>query len=123
MKVRVDKWLWCTRIYKTRAKASTACLTGKVKLNGESVKPSKSIKIGDEVEGTTTAFIYHIKVTGLLNKRVGAALVDQYIELLKPITPLKTNYINPFIPEFREPGLGRPTKKDRRDIDKFKDVN
>ena len=121
MKVRVDKWLWCVRIYKTRAKASNACNAGKVKLNGVSVKPSKSLKLGDQLEGKTDAFLFNVKVLAFLDKRIGAALVPEHLDFIEPIKPLKSNFINPFIPEFRERGLGRPTKKDRREIERFKD--
>jgi ribosome-associated heat shock protein Hsp15 len=119
-KVRIDKWLWAVRIYKSRTLASEAVDGGKVKLNKESVKPSKSIKVGDEIS-VRQGFIKKVyKVTGLLEKRVSA---EKAALCIQDITPEEDKINNEtgqksYIHRFK--GKGRPTKKERRTIEKFK---
>ncbi len=120
-KLRIDKYLWSIRIFKTRSLAAEACEKGKVKLNGDSVKASKSVTIGDEYEIKTEAKKWIIKVTGLLANRV------QYSEAVKyylDLTPEEdTEIIKPQASSFhtgkRLSKIGRPTKKERRDLDDF----
>jgi ribosome-associated heat shock protein Hsp15 len=119
--VRIDKYLWSIRQFKTRTMAGSACHGGKIKLNGMPVKPSRELKIGDIIEISTPGLIKKIKVLELLNNRVGAPKVPEYMEDLTPQDIIdqaklvrQTNY------EKRDRGLGRPTKRDRRDIEALK---
>ena len=119
--IRIDKFLWAVRIYKTRSKASEACRAGKVKINDMPVKPSKDAKVGDIISVNLGIFNKTIKIKALLANRVGAVLVDSYIEDLTPqeefdkLVVLKSKNF-----EWRGRGIGRPTKKDRRRIDRLK---
>jgi ribosome-associated heat shock protein Hsp15 len=120
-KLRVDKYLWAIRIFKTRSLASEACEKGKVKLNGDSIKPSKTVNVGDEYEIKTEARKWIVKVTGLLANRVQySEAIKYYIDLTPAEDPgsIKTN-----TPSFhtgkRLSKIGRPTKKERRDLDDF----
>jgi len=120
MSVRIDKLLWSIRLFKTRSIAIDAINGGKVKLNGENVKPSRDIKVGEIYTVQLSDLLKTIKVTTLLSSRVGAKEVSNYIEDLttedeyKKITGLKTTR---FV--FRPRGTGRPTKKERRDIEEW----
>ncbi|MDR0437113.1 MAG: RNA-binding S4 domain-containing protein [Bacteroidales bacterium] len=119
--IRIDKYLWAIRQYKTRTMAGDACRGGKVKLNGLPVKASRELKVGDIIEVSTPGLVKKIKVLELLNNRVGAPKVAEYMEDLTPQEAIElakivrqTNY------EKRDRGLGRPTKRDRRDIEALK---
>ena len=120
-KLRIDKYLWAIRIFKTRSLAAEACEKGKVKLNGDSVKASKSVTIGDEYEIKTEAKKWIIKVTALLPNRV------QYSEAIKfyiDLTPEEDSELikiqaASFHTGKRLSKIGRPTKKERRDLDDF----
>ncbi len=125
--VRVDKWLWSVRVYKTRSQATEGCKSGRVRVNDEIAKPSTKLVIGDRVEARlkerTTIYV----VVALLEKRVGAALAaDAYDDHSPPVLP--SSYSSDsvggdaagFDPGIRDPGAGRPTKKDRREIQKFR---
>ena len=119
-KLRIDKWLWAVRIFKTRKLASDACKSGKVKIEGNKLKPSRSIQIGDRITVQKGIVKHEFEVTGLIEKRVSAAIavenvVDHTPELFKLKSSLKT-FTNPT----RKKGEGRPTKKARRDMDKLK---
>lgn len=122
-KLRLDKYLWAIRLFKTRSLASEACDKGKVKYNGDNAKPSKNVNIGDEFEVKTEAKRWRIKVTGLLDHRV------QYSEAIKyylDITPEEEiNRLQFQAATFhtgkRLSKVGRPTKRDKRDLDKFMD--
>ena len=120
---RIDKWLWATRIFKTRSIATAACKKGKVGVDGVAVKPSRTIKVGDTISVRKPPITYTYSVIGLVQNRVGAKLVPNY---LKNITSpdqyelLEMVQINGFID--RQKGLGRPTKKDGREIQKFTDA-
>jgi len=116
--VRIDKYLWAIRAYKTRNEASEACTGGKVKLNDAPVKPAKTVRVGDIINVRKGAVLYTYKVVQPNDKRVGAALVPQYAEDLTPQSeldklkaPVETFFIK------RDRGTGRPTKKERRLID------
>jgi ribosome-associated heat shock protein Hsp15 len=122
-KLRLDKYLWSIRLFKTRSQASEACDKGKVKYNGTQAKPSKHVNINDEYEVKTEAKRWRIKVTALLNKRV------QYAEAIKyylDITPAEEIERLKFQTESFHTGkrlskIGRPTKKQRRDLDGMSD--
>ena len=120
---RVDKYLWAIRAFKTRSDATDACKGGKVKIAGVNAKPSKEVKPGDilQVKKGTVTFTY--KVLQALEHRVGAKLVPEYAENLTPAdeleklrAPVETFFIT------RDRGAGRPTKKDRREIEEIWDA-
>lgn len=125
-KVRVDKWLWSVRIFKSRTQATDACKAGRVKVNGSIVKPSYSLQRGEKIEVRKNGFDLEFKVIDLLQKRVGAPIAQKCYDDLTPAEELN-KYQNWFVgkaaAERREKGAGRPTKRERRDIDKFKDKN
>ncbi|NCI47493.1 RNA-binding S4 domain-containing protein [Sediminibacterium soli] len=123
-KLRIDKYLWAIRLFKTRSQAADACDKGKVKYQGNSAKASRIVAVGDEYEVKTEARKWVIKVTGLLHTRV------QYSEAIKyyiDITPAEemdriTFEASVFHTGKRQSKIGRPTKKERRDIDGFMDL-
>ncbi|KGL63626.1 RNA-binding S4 domain-containing protein [Polaribacter sp. Hel1_85] len=120
--MRIDKYLWCIRIFKTRSIATIACKKGQVKIDGKSLKPSKEV-FGDELVIVRKNQInYQIKVLDLPESRLGAKLVDLY---RKDVTPKeefeKTDLLKFAKDYYRKKGTGRPTKKDRRDIDNYQD--
>ena len=116
--VRIDKYLWAIRVYKTRTDATDACNGGKIRLNGADVKPSKHVKSGDMIVVRKGAVTYTYRVIEPLDKRQGAQLVPKYAENLTPQeeldklrAPVETFFLK------RDRGTGRPTKKDRRQMD------
>ena len=116
--VRIDKYLWAIRAFKTRNEATEACTGGKVKLNDAPVKPAKAVHVGDVISVRKGAVLFTWKVIQPLEKRVGAALVSQYAENLtlqseldKLRAPVETFFLK------RDRGTGRPTKKDRRTME------
>lgn len=122
MEVRLDKYLWAIRVYKTRTDATDACKGGKIRVNGLDVKPSREVKVGDVITARKGAVLYTFKVKELLSNRVGAALVPQYAENLTPQeeldklrAPVETFFLK------RDRGAGRPTKKDRRQMESLWD--
>ena len=123
-KVRVDKWLWSVRIFKSRSMATDACKSGKVKLDDKNLKPSFLLHRGEILHVKKNGFNMVYKVVDLLEKRVSATLAQPCYENLTPEDELnKYNdwYIGKAKAEIREKGAGRPTKKERRLIDRFKD--
>ena len=116
----MDKWLWCVRLYQSRSLASEACATGKVRINGQPAKASRGVKPGDVITGVMAEVQRTVKVIKVLDKRVGAKIVSQYLEDLTPAAeyekPKEKNF-QPFI--FRPKGSGRPTKKQRRRMENF----
>ena len=124
-KVRIDKYLWSIRLYKTRTLAADACKENKVKLNGVNCKASADIKVGDEVSLKKDGFTWSYKILALIASRVSAALAQPCYENTTPESELnkyKEWFDNKSANELRERGAGRPTKRDRRDIDKFKEI-
>lgn len=122
-KVRIDKWLWSVRIFKSRTIATDACKEGKVKLNGAVAKSSQLIQVGDQLEVKKEGFNMQYKVLDLIEKRVGAPLAQACYEDLTPAEELnkyKDWFVGKAGAEYREKGAGRPTKKERREIDDFK---
>ncbi|MCP5054129.1 MAG: RNA-binding S4 domain-containing protein [bacterium] len=118
--VRIDKWLWSVRLFKTRSQATAACKKNKVTINGIPVKPSYSIKIDETVELNYPLITRTFKVTDLLEKRVSAKLAVNFVEETTPaeaFEKLKSIRNNPFA--LRDRGAGRPTKKDRRNIEQL----
>ncbi len=120
--IRIDKWLWAVRLFKTRTQASDACKGGKIKIAGQNAKPSREIKKGDEIEVQLAAIRKKVRVKELLKNRVAAKLVDDYLEdLTSPEEYEKLEMMKQLNYERRERGKGRPTKKERRTITKLKD--
>ena len=121
--VRIDKWLWAVRVFKTRNMAAEACRSGKVRINDQPVKPSRMVTRGDRVTVTINPqFTRTLKVKELLSNRVSAKLVPDFSEDLTPQEEYdKLKIYNALMWERRERGIGRPTKKQRRDIDRLKD--
>ncbi len=124
MSVRIDKWLWSVRIFKTRSKASEACKAGQVTLGGKKIKASYILHGGELLGVKKNGFNFTFKVLSIIDKRVGAPIAQTCYEDITPKDEL-LKFESWFAaskarPEFREKGLGRPTKKDRRNLDEFK---
>ncbi len=121
---RIDKWLWATRIFKTRSIATDACKKGRVAINDVTIKPSRMVKVGDKVSVRKPPVTYTFEVIGLTEARVGAKLVPNY---LKNITSpdqyelLDMVRISGFVN--RQKGLGRPTKKEGRELAHFTEMS
>jgi ribosome-associated heat shock protein Hsp15 len=120
VQVRMDKWLWAVRLYKTRSVAASACTAGKVRISGQTVKPARSIRIGEIIVAATGEIQRTIRVVSVIERRVGAPEATRCYEDLTP----PSEYAKPREPNFRTfmprpKGSGRPTKKERREIDKF----
>ena len=120
-KIRLDKYLWCIRLFKTRSQASDACDKGKVKYNGDTAKASKHVSINDEYEVKTEAKRWRIKVTGLLHNRVQYAEAIKYYLDITPAEEIERIQFQAasFHTGKRPSKIGRPTKKQRRDLDDF----
>jgi ribosome-associated heat shock protein Hsp15 len=120
-KLRLDKYLWSIRLFKTRSAAATACESGKVKFNGTQAKAAKNVNIDDEYEVKTEAKRWRIKVTGLLEKRVAASLaINYYIDITPTEEIQRLQYqAASFHTGKRKSKIGRPTKKERRDLDGY----
>lgn len=119
-KVRIDKYLWSIRIFKTRNLATEACKAGKVKLEQNSVKASYVVKVGDVFHIQKDHLKKIVKVTGILEKRVDASTAANYFEDLSPIDDTPRHFSVFSVPVLkRDRGTGRPTKKDRREIDEI----
>jgi ribosome-associated heat shock protein Hsp15 len=120
-KLRIDKYLWAIRLFKTRTIAAEACEKGKVKQNGTSVKAAKTVNVGDEYEVKTEARKWVIKVTGLLDHRVQYSEAVNYYVDLTPAEELEKLSItsSAFHTGKRLSKIGRPTKKERRDLDDY----
>jgi heat shock protein 15 len=117
---RIDKWLWAARIYKTRTLASDACKNGRITINGALAKPSRTVKVGDQVGVKKSPITYSFRVLQTIEKRVGAKLLPEVFENVTPPEQyelLEMNRISGFVDRAR--GTGRPTKKDRRALDDF----
>jgi ribosome-associated heat shock protein Hsp15 len=121
--IRIDKWLWAVRLFKTRSQASEACKKNRVTIAGEPVKPSYTVKIGETIAVKNSPLITRtFMVKGLLEKRVSAKLAVGFVtettapEVFEQLEAIRNN---PF--GLREKGMGRPTKKDRRQIEQLKE--
>jgi len=121
LQIRIDKWLWCVRLYKTRTMATDACNAGKVKMNGVNLKPSKEVKTNEVYNIKLGQLDKTVQVIDTPKSRVNAALVPNYYLDLTPeeeynrVKSLRTTF------EYRNHGEGRPTKRDRRQIEYLKD--
>lgn len=123
-KVRVDKWLWSVRIFKSRSLATSQCKSGQIRINDKVVKPSFLIERGMLIHVKKEGFDLQFEVIDLIEKRVGAPLAVKCYNNLTPETEMnkyKDWFIGKAQTERREKGSGRPTKKERREIDDFKD--
>lgn len=117
---RIDKWLWAARIFKTRSIAADACKNSRVTINGVNVKPSHMIKAGETINVKKPPITYSFKVLQCIEQRVGAKLIPQVYENVtdpKQYEILEMSRISGFVDRAR--GTGRPTKKDRRNLDAF----
>lgn len=121
--LRFDKYLWSVRLFKTRSLATDACKNGRVKLKGLPVKPSRSVELNDEFTLRRAPATLSFRVKGLPPSRIGAKLVSLYLEDMTPESEMEKLDIR-LIPDAgrRQRGMGRPTKKERRDIDRLKDL-
>lgn len=122
MEVRIDKWLWAMRVFKTRTIATEACKKGRVMMGGVPVKPSRAIKEGDIIEVRKPPITYSFRVKATTQNRLGAKLVPDYLENITPQSQydlLDMTRISGFVD--RRKGLGRPTKRDSREMSRFKE--
>lgn len=120
--VRVDKWLWAVRIYKTRSKATEACKKGRILIDELPVKPSREVHPGDIIEIKKAPVTRKYKVLALAEKRMSAKLTEDFVEDITPPEEIELLETQKKMKWFtRKPGTGRPTKKDRRDLDDFFD--
>jgi ribosome-associated heat shock protein Hsp15 len=116
-KIRIDKWLWAVRIYKTRSLATDACNIGRVIINGKPVKPSHDVKPGEIIFVRKLPLIYTLQVKALTSNRLPAQRVKEFVEDLTSPEELQKLKINETVFFKRDRGTGRPTKKDRRLLD------
>lgn len=119
---RIDKWLWAMRVFKTRTIATDACKKGRVSMGGTNVKPSRCVKPGDIIDVRKPPITYTFRVKALSPGRLGARLVPDYLENITPQAQydlLEMTRISGFVD--RRKGLGRPTKRDSREMSKFRE--
>jgi ribosome-associated heat shock protein Hsp15 len=118
--VRIDKWLWAVRLFKTRTLATEECKKGRITIDGIAVKPSRIPKPGEVIKVRKNPVTYSYKVIGITGKRVGAKLVAEFCADITPPEELKILEIRAQMSTFdRDRGTGRPTKKERRDLDRL----
>lgn len=118
--VRIDKWLWAVRLFKTRSIAIEACKKGRITIKGITIKPSRMIKVGDIIEVRRAPITYSFEVLNLTENRMGAKLVPDFMKdvtLVSQLEILEMSKVSGFVDRAR--GTGRPTKKDRRDLEQF----
>lgn len=119
--IRIDKWLWAVRMFKTRSLASDACRAGKVRVKDQPVKPSRDLHTGEEVSVSYPPIVRIVRVIALTHNRVSAKLVSGFYEDLTPESEYEKLRMKREVDfEFRPPGLGRPTKRERREIEYLK---
>ena len=119
--IRIDKFLWAVRIYKTRSIAADECRKGRIVINNVSVKPSRTVESGEVIAVKKPPVLYKYKIINVIENRVSAKLVSQFIDDITPEEEkLKLNQSLQGATFHRDKGTGRPTKKERRIIDKFK---
>lgn len=118
--VRIDKWMWAVRLFKTRSLAADACKKGKVSVNGSAVKPSRSVRVGDVVGVKRNPVLFSFEVLALAENRMGAKLVPGFMENVTTPDQLELFELGRIAAQHnRDRGTGRPTKKERRDLDDF----
>ncbi len=122
MSCRLDKYVWSVRLTKTRSIASDEIAKGKIKLNQSNVKPSREVKVGDVVSINKNSATFSYEVLGIIDKRVGAKLVENYLRDITPIEEIEKFKMYRLAQSvYREKGTGKPSKKDRRDLNDFLD--
>ena len=122
--MRIDKYLWCVRYYKTRSIATTACNKGHIRVNGNVVKPSRDVFPTDKIQVRIDQINYTFTINDIPPNRVGAKLVDIYRTDTTPKDAFEAQDLLKYAKDYyRKKGIGRPTKKDRRDMDDYKDEN
>lgn len=120
--VRIDKWMFAVRIFKTRTLATDECNKGRVTINGQNAKPSRDVRVGDILEIRKPPVTYKFKVLQLAEKRMSAKLVPEFVEDQTPKEQFDILEMQKYVQwNERDKGAGRPTKKDRRDLDDFMD--
>ncbi|WP_034261770.1 RNA-binding S4 domain-containing protein [Altibacter lentus] len=120
--MRVDKYLWCIRYFKSRSIATNACKKGSVRVNDDIVKPSREVYPGDTITLRKDQINYQLEVLDLPESRLGAKLVDMYRKDTTPKEAFESQELLKYAKDYyRKKGVGRPTKKDRRDLDDFTD--
>ncbi|RFN60219.1 RNA-binding S4 domain-containing protein [Marixanthomonas ophiurae] len=121
--MRVDKYLWCVRYYKTRSIATKACKKGAVQVNDDSVKPARDVYPGDKIRVRKNQINYQLEVLDLPKNRLGAKLIDIYRKDITPKEAFEGQEMLQYAKKYyRKKGTGRPTKKDRRDLEDFTDT-
>ena len=120
-KLRIDKYLWCVRVFKSRTLAAEACDGGKIKIEGKSVKPSRSVKAGEVITVRQGYIKRMLRIKDLLSKRVSAKVAGEYVEDITSPEEREKQELGKFVSyQSRYKGIGRPTKKDRRLLNKLK---
>jgi len=119
MKLRWDKYIWSVRLAKTRSIATELLAKGKIKINGENIKPAKEVKLGDVINVHKNSAVFSFKVLNFLDKRVGAALVSEFIKDITPIEEIEKYKSYQSAQRVYRETDGKPTKKDRRALDDF----
>ena len=120
MEIRIDKWLWAVRIFKTRSIAAEACKKGKILVQNVQVKPSRTVKVGDIIQVKKNPVLFSFKVLALPNNRMNAKLVPEFMENVTTPDQLELLELGRIAAQnARARGTGRPTKKERREIDDF----
>ncbi len=121
-KIRVDKWMWAVRLFKTRSLATLACEQGKISVNNMPAKASRIVNVNDLIGIRRTGITHQYKVLKVISNRIGAKLVPEHLEDLTPQDELEAfSTRTKRFSIFRDPGTGRPTKRERRDLDEFLD--
>jgi len=122
--MRIDKYLWCVRYYKTRSLATSACKKGQIRINDNIVKPSREVYIGDKIGVRKNQINYKLKINDIPESRMSAKLVDIYRTDITPKDAFAAQDTLKYSKDYyRKKGVGRPTKKDRRDIEGYQDEN
>ena len=120
MPVRIDKYIWCVRLAKTRSQAAELVSKGKIKLNKTAVKSSKEVKVGDILSYSKNSAVFQYKILALLEKRIGAQLVGNYLKDITPVEEVeKSKLYLQAQAQYRDNGTGKPTSKDRRNLESF----
>ena len=123
LKIRLDKFVWCVRLCKTRSQGTELISKGQIKLNSQTTKPSKEVKLKDVISVHKNNAVFSYNVIELLDKRVGAALIENFIIDITPIEEKEKFKAYQLVRQiYRQNGDGKPTKKDRRDLDSFLNV-
>jgi ribosome-associated heat shock protein Hsp15 len=120
--MRIDKYLWTVRYFKTRSIATEACKKGHIKINGTNIKPSKLVYIGEKISIRKNQINYQIEILDIPKNRMGAKLVDLYRKDTTPKEAFEAQELLKYSKDYyRKKGVGRPSKKDRRDIEEFRE--